>query len=607
MVATEDTCLIDGHNLREENQITPSVTRLSKRFTHIVILVSIFGLLAYVYNEKSTDTSQTTISTQAMTPCYSRPDKLDECELNNEYAQKENTKKGDWLFQNDRSNGTESEWPSEPDPNTDVDFESLDSLGYLHYVDTSQEPMGVCLDGSTPAYWLRRGFGKGQTKWLVHLKGGGWCTSHEDCEEWVTSQAVNTSLLPQNMTFGGIMAIDPKYNPDFFDWNIVYVWYCDGASYSGFVEEPYETHRGVTLYFRGASVIRSVLKDLMWAKSMSTASEVFLTGTSAGGLGVLHQCDLVKDLIMETRKDDDQNSEKSVKHNDLLAVEENTNDIKATSKGEDSSGSKDLPDGRDTPESHDTSQRTDKKLKCLSDAGWFVDTMNWEGHYSHGHLFQNVTTIQNVTANLDYQCTSKFPEKDRWRCFFPMNSFQYISTPTFIINSAIDYYQLTNFFFFHSNSGYECVTYPLTECNADMFAKIQDFHSAFMDTVSTIRESKKHGSFIDTCMAHAQTTRNKLYYLPKINNVTMSEAVRRWYYQDDTVISHIDERAWPYVGQVCDWGPIYEQFVENDGFLISQSDFVLELTSGENAFDLQKELSLQTNDRTYDSLEPDLF
>ena len=43
------------------------------------------------------------------------------------------------------------------------------------------------------------------------------------------------------------------------------------------------------MYFRGKKVLESVIKDLLYEKDMNTASEVLLSGTSAGGNGGLSQ------------------------------------------------------------------------------------------------------------------------------------------------------------------------------------------------------------------------------------------------------------------------------------------------------------------------------
>ena len=34
-------------------------------------------------------------------------------------------------------------------------------------------------------------------------------------------------------TFGGLLSPDPLVNPDFYNWNLAFLNYCDGASFSG--------------------------------------------------------------------------------------------------------------------------------------------------------------------------------------------------------------------------------------------------------------------------------------------------------------------------------------------------------------------------------------
>lgn len=116
---------------------------------------------------------------------------------------------------------------------------------------------------------LRESFSSSSSdKWLIHLKGGGWCATEEECAKWVkvdfqagtgaqsgdpvyfTDDGVDS--LPDNITGVGVMSVDPSVNPEFFDWNSVYVWYCDGGSYMG-DKNGTTTVDGQTLHFRGKS------------------------------------------------------------------------------------------------------------------------------------------------------------------------------------------------------------------------------------------------------------------------------------------------------------------------------------------------------------------
>lgn len=53
---------------------------------------------------------------------------------------------------------------------------------------------------------------------------------------------------------GGIFSGDPKINPDFFDYNMLFWHYCDGASYTGeVVAQDYSpSSRRVSIHYNAA-------------------------------------------------------------------------------------------------------------------------------------------------------------------------------------------------------------------------------------------------------------------------------------------------------------------------------------------------------------------
>ena len=64
------------------------------------------------------------------------------------------------------------------------------------------------------------------------------------------------------------MSVDPSINPVFFDWNIVYVWYCDGSGYTGDSTDAVE-YDNETIYYRGAHIVPSVITTLNTYHNMS--------------------------------------------------------------------------------------------------------------------------------------------------------------------------------------------------------------------------------------------------------------------------------------------------------------------------------------------------
>ena len=79
---------------------------------------------------------------------------------------------------------------------------------------------------------MRPGTGSGVNKWKVHLMGGGWCLSTEDCYNRSLTLFGSTNNWPSSYGFDGFLSDNPIVNPDFHDWNMVFVIYCDGSSFA---------------------------------------------------------------------------------------------------------------------------------------------------------------------------------------------------------------------------------------------------------------------------------------------------------------------------------------------------------------------------------------
>ena len=82
---------------------------------------------------------------------------------------------------------------------------------------------------------------------------GGWCTSPANClirskTRLGSSSSYNATHVPDEggqvchrLTTrtdlielagnNGLLSTDPRFNPNFYNWNLVYVYYCDGASF----------------------------------------------------------------------------------------------------------------------------------------------------------------------------------------------------------------------------------------------------------------------------------------------------------------------------------------------------------------------------------------
>lgn len=161
----------------------------------------------------------------------------------------------------------------------------------------------VCNDGSPGVYYGRKGEGEGRSKWIIHLEGGGGASSiGELAVRWLTQHHRMTSKgYPPYLTGAGIFKKGPK--DPFGRWNHVMIKYCSSDLHIGTGQIKSELTTGKTRghdnpsqwLFRGKRIVMAVLEDLAKATprapGLENATEVILSGASAGGFGIVHNLD----------------------------------------------------------------------------------------------------------------------------------------------------------------------------------------------------------------------------------------------------------------------------------------------------------------------------
>ena len=93
----------------------------------------------------------------------------------------------------------------------------------------------VCLDGSAPGYYIGKGIGSGANKWILHQEGGGWCNTTEDCLSRSKTRLGSSKDWSPIILLGGIFSDNETVNGEFYNWNVVFLGYCDGGSFSGYL------------------------------------------------------------------------------------------------------------------------------------------------------------------------------------------------------------------------------------------------------------------------------------------------------------------------------------------------------------------------------------
>uniref|UniRef100_A0A453MAV7 Pectin acetylesterase n=1 Tax=Aegilops tauschii subsp. strangulata TaxID=200361 RepID=A0A453MAV7_AEGTS len=222
----------------------------------------------------------------------------------------------------------------------------------------------------------------------------------------------------------------------------VMIRYCDGASFAG---EGYDA--GSRVYFRGQRIFNAAIQHLL-SIGMSSADQVLLAGGSAGGLSAILHCDQFGAFFA----------------------------------------------GRSTT------------VKCLADAGLFLDAVDVAGGHTLRSYFGGVVATHRVAQTLPRSCTGHL---DATSCFFPQNIIGSIKTPIFLLNAAYDTWQIHESLApdvaDHGGAWRACKSNRLA-CNASQMKVLQAFREQMVGIVEgAFSRSKGNGFFINSCFTHGQS------------------------------------------------------------------------------------------------------
>ncbi|KAF7646175.1 hypothetical protein LDENG_00192140 [Lucifuga dentata] len=155
----------------------------------------------------------------------------------------------------------------------------------LHFLKNTQV---TCNDGTAAGFYLKEF--RGSRRWLLFLEGGWCCYSRETCDSRYQNipRLMSSSAWPQTKRGSGILSSQAVENSHWYNANIVFIPYCSSDVWSGTgpALSPPARVRQAEYTFMGSLIIREVIKDLI-PKGIKQAKVVMLSGTSAGGTGVL--------------------------------------------------------------------------------------------------------------------------------------------------------------------------------------------------------------------------------------------------------------------------------------------------------------------------------
>lgn len=85
---------------------------------------------------------------------------------------------------------------------------------------------------------------------------------------------------------GGYFSQDETLNPLMYNWNAVFLRYCDGGSFSGSnaTAVPFQSNTSSQMWFRGKHILKAMQDDLFKNRGLAASTDVVISGCSAGGL-----------------------------------------------------------------------------------------------------------------------------------------------------------------------------------------------------------------------------------------------------------------------------------------------------------------------------------
>lgn len=306
---------------------------------------------------------------------------------------------------------------------------------------------------------------------MLHIEGGGWCNSVKSCSFRRGTPLGSSHYMEREIVLHGILSHDQSQNPDFYNWNRVKIRYCDGGSFSGDVE--IQVQNGRKLIFRGQRIWEAIMDELL-SKGLANAKQAFLTGCSAGGLATFIHCDSFRALMPK-----------------------------------------------------------ETVVKCLADAGFFLDEKDISGKRTMHSFYSEVVHLQDMGKNLPKDCISRLEPSE---CIFPHELVKSIKTPFFVLNPAYDFWQIQHILAADASDpeGHwlRCKR-NIHDCDSNQIEVLQDFRTSMLNALSEFQHNRDGGMFINSCFVHCQTMSNITWHSPnspRIKNKTIAEAVGEWYF-----------------------------------------------------------------------------
>ena len=322
----------------------------------------------------------------------------------------------------------------ELDANPDIEIGVSTGRAPLTLLDMSTG--AACLDG-TPYGFYHVPSKTNSTLWTISIQGGGWCYNETLCYERSLTRLGSSKFFPTTSSCGCVNVENGDIDRD---CNCIYMPYGDGASFSGLREDPWPAPGNKKLYFRGWKNLEATLDYAFQKLGMAKATQVVLTGGSAGGLSTFLHADYVAERVRKEAP---------------LAF-----------------------------------------TKAMPVVGYFLDHKNFAGtSQSYPAWMDYIYHMQNLKIPaLTSECLKAYPSTPYY-CFMSPHMHTFIQTPFYMLNSKFDQWQMDNIL------QVSCMR-EKSACTDSEKAAIVAYGKSFMADFNSVMQNEKNGAMITSCICH---------------------------------------------------------------------------------------------------------
>lgn len=245
------------------------------------------------------------------------------------------------------------------------------------------DPLARCMDGSLGGYYHQSATNQASaTKWILDLEGGGECATAKRCIPQTKTSLGSSKYFSKTFSFKNhfYMADDASSNPDFHDWNHVYMPYCSQDLWTG--QRLSKNSDTFNLYFSGHYIVDAILNALD-QHGLKKATTIILSGESAGGFGVYSIVDWLQQRYSQAK----------VVGGPIAGYEDYA--FPYTGPG-----------------------HTSSTLADFTPGAWPQHLTLWNSSLNTACLFSH--------------------KKDPWACELPVYSYKYIQSPLFLVEAQSD-------------------------------------------------------------------------------------------------------------------------------------------------------------------------